>query len=83
VRAPYLQEASGCERPAPGVMVEIGEFGFNECPVRFAGGEEMAIVEAWAEGREDHGIARERMLLPAALAEAFAYLDSIHGRREG
>lgn len=83
MNAPHLIEASGCEEPAPGTMIELGGLGFTECPVRFADGEEMAVVEAWAEGRGDRGTARERMLAPAALAEAFDYLDSIHPRREG
>jgi hypothetical protein len=63
-------------------MVEVGGIGFGECPVRFAGGEEMAVVEAWADGRADRGTARERMLAPAALAEAFDYLDTLMPRRE-
>jgi hypothetical protein len=77
VRAPHLQDASGCDVPAPGVMAEIGGIEFSECPVRFAAGEEMAVVEAWAEGRNERGTLRERMLTPAALAAAFDYLDSL------
>lgn len=83
MRAHHLQDASGCEEPAPGVMVQIGGIGFAECPVRFAGGEEMAVVEAWAEGKSDRGTARERMLAPAALAQAFDFLDSLLPPREG
>ncbi len=64
-------------------MVEIGGMAFTECPVRFADGEEMAVVEAWAEGRADRGTARERMLAPAALADAFDFLDTLMPGREG
>lgn len=77
MRAPHLQDASGCEEAAPGVMVQLGEFAFAECPVRFAAGEEMAVVEAWAEGKSERGTSRDRMLAPAALAHAFDYLDSL------
>jgi hypothetical protein len=58
-------------------MVEIGGIAFRECPVRFAEGAEMAVVEAWAEGRKERGTARERMLAPAALAAAFDFLDGV------
>lgn len=81
--SPHLQDASGCDRPAPGVMLQVGAFEFAECPVRFADGPEMAIVEAWAEGREHRGTALERMRTPAALAEAFDFLDSIVRQRKG
>jgi hypothetical protein len=63
-------------------MAQVGGIAFAECPVRFANGEEMAVVEAWAEGRADRGTARERMLAPAALADAFDYLDTLMPRRE-
>ncbi len=56
---------------------------FTECPVRFANGEEMAVVEAWAEGTANRGTARERMLAPAALADAFDFLDTLMPGSDG
>lgn len=74
---PQLQEASGCDGDAPGLLARIGPFEFVNCPVRYLDAELQGYVSEFVavrSGRCQPPTFADRRMMDARHAEAYDLL---------